>query len=120
MLVRGVFLKKAGEKIEEIEFDTNCLAKLSTTEEQELLCAIYMFPKDVQFACDKQDPSKVCDSIYYISQYFNAWYKLKDKHSVVNCTDPVLKKARLLLVLACGNAIKKGLNLLGIETLEQM
>jgi len=116
---RSIF-KKAGENIDDIKFDTNCLAKLGTGEEQELLRALYQFPKDVQFACETRDPSKVCDSIYDISQYFNAWYRMKEKHQVVNCTDPVLKKARLLLVLASGNSIKRGLNLLGIETLEQM
>jgi len=116
---RSIF-KKAGEEIKNVKFDTDCLTKLGTAEERELLSSLYQFPKDVQFACDNLDPSKVCDSIYNISQYFNTWYRMKEKHQVVNCSDPELKRARLLLVLASGNSIKKGLNLLGIDTLEQM
>jgi len=114
---RSIF-RKAGEI--KCEFDINCLSTLGTVEERELMRALYLFPRDVQYGVDSRDPSKVCDSIYSISQYFNAWYRLKDKHHVVNCTDPVLKRARLQLVIASGNAIQRGLRLLGIETLEQM
>jgi arginyl-tRNA synthetase len=46
--------------------------------------------------------------------------RLKDKHQVVNCTDPALRTARLQMVVATGNAIKRALNILGIETLEKM
>jgi len=116
---RSLF-RKANVNIEDFKFDTSCLVKLGTAEEQSLLRAIYQFPKDVQFACETKDPSKVCDSIYVISQQLNMFYRLKQKHQIVKCEDPVLKKARLLLVLASGKAIQKGLNLLGIETLEQM
>jgi len=116
---RSIF-KKAGVDISTIKYTTDFFSHLNTEEESDLLRTLYQFPKDVQFACETRDPSKVCDSIYAISQSFNNWYRLKDKHQVVNCTDPDLKTARLLLVLASGNAIKRGLNLLGIETLEQM
>eukprot|EP01123_Difflugia_compressa_P014678 TRINITY_DN7904_c0_g1_i1.p1 TRINITY_DN7904_c0_g1~~TRINITY_DN7904_c0_g1_i1.p1 ORF type:complete len:511 (+),score=94.02 TRINITY_DN7904_c0_g1_i1:83-1534(+) len=116
---RSIF-KKAGENVNNFPFDMSCLSTLGTSQEQDLLVSLFQLPRDVQFACDTLDPSKVVDSIYAICQYFNAWYRLKDKHQVVNCTDPTLKKARLLLVMAVANAIKTGLNLLGIETLEQM
>jgi len=92
--------------------------KLGTPQERELLRALYLFPLDVKYAVESRDPSKVCDSIYSISQYFNTWYRITDK--VVRCTDPLLKRARLQLVLAVGSAIQKGLQLLGIETLEVM
>jgi len=116
---RSIF-RKAGEDINKFEYDINCLSTLGTGEEGELIRALYLFPRDVQYGADSRDPSKICDSIYSISQSFNAWYRLKEKHHVVNCTDPVLKLARLQLVLASGNAIRRGLQLLGIETLEQM
>jgi len=114
---RSIF-RKAGEDITKFQFDLLCLMKLGTTEERELLRAMYLFPLDVKFAVESRDPSKVCDSIYSISQYFNTWYRITDK--VVRCTDPLLKRARLQLVLAVGSAIQKGLQLLGIETLEVM
>jgi len=116
---RSIF-RKAREDLTNFKFDIDCLSTLGTTEERKLIRSLYLFPRDVQYGCETRDPSKVCDSIYNISQDFNAWYRLKEKHHVVNCTDPVLKHARLQLVLAAGNAIKRGLQLLGIETLEQM
>jgi len=45
---------------------------------------------------------------------------MKDKHQVINCVDPELKKARLLLVTAVGNTIKQAMGLCGIDVLEQM
>jgi len=116
---RSIF-RKAGTDINQFKYDGECLSTLGTTEERELLRALYLFPRDVHYAVESRDPSKVCDCIYNISQYFNAWYRLKQKHHVVGCKDPVLKQARLQLVMASGNAIQRGLQLLGIETLEQM
>jgi len=66
------------------------------------------------------DTSKITDCIFQIARKFSVFYKDKVKHAIVNCEDQELKMARLLLVNAVGKAIKLGLNLLGIETLEQM
>jgi len=107
-------------KPEDIQFDTECLKKLGTDEEHAVVSALFLIPREIDFAAKKLDPSKICDLVYNICQMFNSFYKLKDKHQVLNCTDPVLKHARLLIVLAVGNAIKMCLKLLGIEVLEQM
>lgn len=66
------------------------------------------------------DPSKICNLVYDISQAFNGFYKLKNIHRVIDCPDPELKRARLLIILAVGNAIKLCLNLLGIDVIEKM
>jgi len=113
-------IRKAATKPEDIKFDTACLAKLSTDEEHGVLTALYQIPREFDWAAKKLDPSKVCDLVYNISQAFNTFYKLKEKHQVINCTDPVLKHARLLIVLAVGNAIKMCLHVLGIDVLEKM
>jgi len=113
-------LRKAHTKPEDIKFQIDCLAKLGTEEEHAVVASLFQIPREVDFAVKKLDPSKICDLAYNICQNFNLFYKLKDKHQILNCTDPQLKHARLLIVLAVGNAIKLCLNLLGIEVLEQM
>jgi len=113
-------LRKANLKPEEVKFDAGALGKLSTAEEHAVVASLFLIPREIDFAAKKLDSSKVCDLVYNISQTFNLFYKLKDKHQILNCTDPELKQARLLIVLAVGNAIKTCLNLLGISVLEQM
>eukprot|EP01125_Pyxidicula_operculata_P011641 TRINITY_DN3814_c0_g1_i1.p1 TRINITY_DN3814_c0_g1~~TRINITY_DN3814_c0_g1_i1.p1 ORF type:complete len:670 (-),score=190.64 TRINITY_DN3814_c0_g1_i1:50-2059(-) len=113
-------LTKCNLTLDQVGFKPECLVKLGTEEEQTLLKVLYTFNKEVQFAVDTHDPSKVCDVIYEIAKEFNTWYKLKEKHQVVNCEDPDLKDARLMLAVAVGSALKRGLDLLGIEPLEQM
>ena len=44
----------------------------------------------------------------------------REKHAISLCADAELKTARLFLVVAVGQAIQQGLDLLGIETLEEM
>jgi len=113
-------LRKANATPESMKFDSACLNKLSTDEEHAVVASLFQIPRELDFASKKLDPSKICDLIYGICQVFNAFYKLKDKHQILNCADPELKQARLLIVLAVGNAIKTCLTLLGIEVLEQM
>jgi len=113
-------LRKAKTKPEDIKFDTECLKKLGTDEEHGVVSSLFQIPREFDFAAKKLDPAKICDLVYNICQSFNMFFKLKDKHQIVNCMDPELKHARLLIVLAVGNAIKTCLTMLGIDVLEQM
>jgi arginyl-tRNA synthetase len=113
-------IKKAGLVPEELKFNYECLSTLGTTEEMDVLRKLYMFPKELQMAAKNLDPSKVTDAAYEITKSFNLFYKLKDKHQVVNCENPVLREARLLLVLAVGVCVRNALELCGIEVLEHM
>lgn len=93
---------------------------LHTDEERQVLLSLYQLPEEAQQACDNYDPSKLAEATYQVAQRFNELYFDKNKHQIVNCTDPALKHARCLLTLAVGAAIHKHLQLLGITTLEQM
>jgi len=113
-------MTKAGLKPEDVKFDLSCLSTLGTQEEVDVLRKLYLFPKDVQQAAQHLDPSKVIDATYELTKSFNQFYKMKDKHQVVNCENKILRHARLLLVLAVGSCVKQALELCGIECLEQM
>ncbi|MCX6789687.1 MAG: arginine--tRNA ligase [Candidatus Gribaldobacteria bacterium] len=87
--------------------------------EQELLLAqkLMAFNQTVATAGDTFNPSKIALYAYDLAKSFNQFYQ---KHSVLNADNPQLIAARLSLVSAVAIILQKSLNLLGIETLEQM
>jgi len=113
--------RKAQINSSEITFDPKVLHLLgSTKEEYSLLISLFWFNCEVIRASNAYDTSKITEAIFQIVKQYSTFYKDKVKHPIVNCPDPDLKKARLMLIKSVGIAIKLGLNLLGIETLEQM
>jgi len=116
---RSIF-RKANIDPKDIIYNPECFKKLQTPEEYSLLVKVFWFPSEVMRAATSLDTSKITDCIFQISKAFSLFYKDKTKHPIYNCQDPETKQARLLLVHAIGHCIKLGLNLLGIETLEQM
>ncbi|HNP89164.1 MAG: Arginine--tRNA ligase [Microgenomates group bacterium ADurb.Bin219] len=103
------------------------------TEESALLRTIYKFPEIVANAAKEMAPNLVCSFLYDLCQKYNTFY---DKHKIliqkskVKSQKPNFKtedevdertsEFRILLTQAVGEVIKKGLNLLGIESLEKM
>ena len=107
-------LRKAGEQKLEIgnwKFD-----KLADSKEHELTMELAKYPEIVLKASDNYDPSEVAKYLFDLAKIFNDYY-----HRI-----PVLKaeknvrKARLALITAINQVIANGLNLLGIEVLEEM
>ena len=107
-------LRAAPEKWERQTFPYGLLGN-----ESELLLAqkLMAFPDVLQTAADTLNPSKIANFVYELCQTFNQFYQ---KYPVLKAENPDLTNARLLLVKAVSIIIKKSLNLLNIETLEQM
>jgi arginyl-tRNA synthetase len=61
-------------------------------------------------------PSTLCRFLLDFAQLINSYYHEKR----VIGENERLMKARLSLLVACSNVLKEGLNLLGIEVLEEM
>lgn len=87
--------------------------------ESELLLAqkLMAFEPTVEAAASDLNPSKIALYAYDLAKAFNQFYQ---KHSVLKAENSELAAARLQLVSATALALQKSLNLLGIETLEQM
>lgn len=87
--------------------------------EQELLLAqkLMAFEQTTATAADTFNPSKIALYVYDLAKTFNQFYQ---KHSVLNADNSQLTAARLRLVSATAIILQKSLNLLGIETLEEM
>jgi len=87
--------------------------------EQELLLAqkLMAFEQAVSTAGETLNPSKIALYAYDLAKAFNQFYQ---KHSVLSTDNPQLVAARLGLVSATAIILRKSLNLLAIETLEEM
>ena len=105
-------LKKSGEKIDKkVDF-----SKLKNKEEKELLNLLGRFSETIKESGEKYDPSVLAKYLYELAKAFHGFYH----SSPVLDTDKKTKQARLLLIHSTAEVIKKGLNLLGIEVLEEM
>jgi arginyl-tRNA synthetase len=90
---------------------------LGNPEEIQLLQKLIQFPEEVKSAVEDLNPSKVAGHIFSIAKTFNQFY---NKHPVLQADSPQLVAARLELIRATAVVLKNGLNLLGVEVLENM
>jgi len=90
---------------------------LGNPEEIQLLQKLIQFPEEVKSAVEDLNPSKVAAHIFSTAKTFNQFY---NKHPVLQADSPPLVGARLELIRATAVVLKNGLNLLGVEVLENM
>ena len=89
-------------------------------EKEELLVARSMMqlPQAIKDAAEALNPSVLCDWIYNAAKAFNQFYH---QHKVIHSeVSPALALARIKLLKAFCSELKYGLNLLGIETVDEM
>jgi arginyl-tRNA synthetase len=86
------------------------------SEELQLLRLLVHFEDVVRVAAEKYSPNMLCDYLFELCQAFNLFYQkapiLKEKDDI--------RDFRLLLTARVGEAIQKGLDLLGIKAPERM
>lgn len=105
-------LRKAGEVSHIFKISHSGLQD----EEYTLLRLLSRFENTVRQAAEKMAPNILCSYLFELAQAFNLFYQKL----------PILKaegesrEARLALTAATGNVIKKGLDLLGIDSPERM
>ena len=107
-------LKNAQEKHLQLEVKCNLL---TSNKEIQLLKHISQFEKVVLDAALTMSPYKITNYLYTLAQCFHGFYnecKIIDE----NALD--LTKQRIILVKICSILIKNGLELIGVEALEQM
>ncbi|MDP3015224.1 MAG: arginine--tRNA ligase [bacterium] len=99
-------------RLENVDFSV-----LKDEKEMILLRCLIQFPEKIKSAVDEFNPSVVAEHIFEIAKAFNNFYVFCP---VLAAENEKLIKARLALVRAVAIVLKKGLNLLGIEDLEEM
>ena len=108
-------LTKAQNSVTDLE---GCdFSLLGNPEELLLLQKLIQFPEEIHDAVQGFNPSKIAVHIFNTAKAFNQFY---NKHHVLRAGNETLVTARLALIKATAIVLKKGLNLLGIEVLENM
>ncbi len=105
-------LSKANYPINIIVVEDNNINNL----ELGLIRRIYQFPEIVLESGKQFSPNYIANYLYQLAQEFNLFYQ---KLPILKA-EKKTKNLRLLITLAVANIIKKGLYLLGIETIEKM
>ncbi|MFH1827062.1 MAG: arginine--tRNA ligase [bacterium] len=108
-------LKKASQK--NIEIKENLEFKFKSEYEKSLIKEIAKFPDIILKASLTNHPSKVAEYVYNLASIFSQFYK---NNPVIEVKDKILQNTRLRLIRATASVIKKGLQLLSIESPEKM
>lgn len=102
---------------QDISIDKNADFNLVTDEASVNVCRkLKEFPEKFKEAAQKNEPYLVTRHIIAICQAFNKFYTENN----ISSSDEATKKARLALVYCVKEAIKKGLNVIGLQAPEQM
>ena len=110
---RGV-LNKSGEKIDKVIVDKKEFANDDERNLARWLLLRFTGGEVIESAARNFAPQQVCAYLFETAQKFNGFY---ERNKVIGVENQSL---RLALVLITGEVIKKGLNILGIETVEKM
>ena len=105
-------LKKHGKLEENIDF-----SKLDTAEDKKVLKLLKNFPETIKKAAFEYKPSLITRLLLDLCQSFNEYYH---KHHILNDEDKETTAARVLLVNGVKQVLATGLNLLGIDALDEM
>ncbi|NCF75147.1 MAG: arginine--tRNA ligase [Xanthomonadaceae bacterium] len=109
--ISGIIKKSKTEINKNVDF-----SKLRIKQEKELIFLLSKFSEIIKDSGKNYDPSILAKYLYDLAKSFHSFYHicpvLKAKKEI--------KKGRLLLIYCVAQIIKKGLDLLGIEVLEEM
>ncbi|MDD3774017.1 MAG: arginine--tRNA ligase [Patescibacteria group bacterium] len=114
--IQSIFFKEKAIKL--MEQDTPNFSLLETEEDRLLAREIIQLSDAVKKAADNLNPSFLCRSVYELAKMIHQYYQ---KNRIINANISVnLAAARLELLKAASISLKKGLDFLGIETIEKM
>ncbi len=105
-------LKKA-----DIDFENADYSLLIEKEESALIKEIARFESVILNTYNTLNPSLLANYVYSLTSKFSQFYT---NHSILNIENAELKKARLSLISKAATAIKETLNLLGIDTVDEL
>ena len=103
---------QADKKLKDINFSL-----LGTDEEMLLAQKIMQFSDKVRLSSIDLNPSLIAIHIFETAKAFNQFYQ---KNPILKADNPKLKKARIALTQISSQIIKKGLNLLEIDVMDEM
>lgn len=102
------------------QFDPSLVDLLVEESEATLIRKLFAFPNLLAWSAANHDPSRVAEYAYDLAAQFARMYTDKTGYPILSCEVPDLKRARLMLAEAVGVTLRAALNILGIQTLEEM
>ena len=85
--------------------------------EEELARQLLLYGDAVVLAAADRKPNHLCGYLYSVAGMYHRFF---EACPVLQAASPELRKSRLTLVGLTGDILRDGLNLLGIQTLEEM
>ncbi|KAL0489271.1 arginine tRS [Acrasis kona] len=104
-------------KVGEVDQSLVDFSLLTAQSEISVMSALGRFPSVVQRAASEYKAQSICSYLYGLAKLFSTMY---EEVSVMKAENEALKVTRLNLVDAVGLVLRKGLNILGIQTIERM
>ncbi|WP_343188393.1 arginine--tRNA ligase [Buchnera aphidicola (Ceratoglyphina bambusae)] len=106
-------LKNSKIKIKEIKNKI----KITNEEEKNISIKVLQFEETIINVSETGYPNILCNYLYNLSYIFSKFY---EKHNIIYEKNNTIKHSRIKLLLIVSKIIKKGLNLLGIKTLNKI
>jgi arginyl-tRNA synthetase len=120
----GPYIQNAYVRIQSVirnagQFDLGTAGQYTSLneEERELTQLLFGFPQLIQTAADEMDPSHIAAFCYDLAK---AYHKFYHEHSILSAESDAARAFRLKLSMAVSNALRTGMDLLGIEMPERM
>ncbi len=113
-------MRKAAE--EGISADDSALHRLGA-EELELVKQAAQFPRVIEAAAQAREPHRIAFFLYDLAAAFHAFWNLgndRPEMRIIRAEDGELTAARLFLAAQIGQVIRNGLDVLGVEAVEEM
>lgn len=89
---------------------------LGEPEERALALRLFQLPEVLRGVASSLEPHRLCTYLYDLAASFHTFYE----HCRVLNAEPAQRASRLVLCNVTGGALKLGLNLLGIDVVDQM
>ena len=106
------------QKLSEPELSIEALEALGSEREITLAKELSFFPKVLRSSVQNYNPSILAKYLFNLSKSFASFYQDK-AHRIIDAEEPV-RSGRYTLARAVQSVLKRGLEILGIETIEQM
>lgn len=111
--IRSIFRKGAERGMAGVEGGS---VQLADPAELDLAKFILRFPEAIELATEDYRPNFICSYLYDLACKFSVFY---ERCPVLKADEPA-RASRLLLCQLTAGVLRRGLDLLGIETIEQM
>ena len=111
--IHSIFKKLGGVD----QIDDSYAIELAEDEERQLTTKLLQFAEVIDVVAKEGTPNLLCNFLYEVAGNFMTFY---EACTIIKAEAEWMKQSRLKLALLTANTLKTGLDLLGIDVMEQM